>query len=122
MKHKTSRGSPSATEERYRSLFGELAQSGQSLRAFAAERGLSAATLYAWRRKLGLARRRGAGRGAAFDAQPHPRLIEVGLRESGRSSSGTNLVLYLFGRHRIEVPAGFAEDDLRRLVRSLSAC
>jgi len=122
MKTKSPRRSSPAAEEHYRSLFTELSQSGQTVRSFATSRGLSAATLYAWRRRLGLANRRRPDPTGSDASLVTPRLLEVGLREVGGPRVGSGIVLYLFDRHRVEVPAGFAEEDLRRLVHVLAAC
>ena len=115
MKRRNSHRSRSGLEEHYRSLFDELAASGQSLRAFARQRGLSAWTLYGWRRRLGLSRLRKAR------DPPTPRLLEVDVRPTNGAPGG-GMVLHLFGRHRVELAPGFAEDELRRIVRALSSC
>ncbi len=108
MKTRTVRRSSRESESYHRTLLREQARSGQSVRGFAATRGLSAATLYSWRRRLGLTRGR--------------RLIEVAITDSPPRPSRGGLVLQLFGRHRLELPADVSDDELARLLRVLSSC
>jgi transposase-like protein len=112
MKTTPARRSPQESETYRRRLLRDQERSGQSVRDFAAERGLSCATLYAWRRRLGLARPHGAGR----------RLLEVALVESQEHAPRSGLVLQLFGRHRLELPRDVSHDELLALLRALSAC
>lgn len=123
MKTKTRRRSPSGTEKHYRSLLAELARSGQSVREFAAEHGVSPWTLYTWRSRLGLSRGRAVGPAARRGTgKPAARLLEVSVAEPRRGEDHSGLVLYVDDRHRLELPRDFAEDDLRRVVRALSTC
>jgi hypothetical protein len=126
MKSKAPRRSGSDTEKYYRDLLREQSRSGQSVRAFAAARGLSAWTLYGWRQRLGLARSRTQPASRAGVAPkswaPTSRLVEVRLGGERPEERRAGLVLHVFGRHRLELPADLAEDDLRRLVRALSPC
>lgn len=115
MKKKPAHRSGSELRARYRALFDELAESGQSLRAFARQRGLSEWTLYAWRRRLGLA-------GVRKPAQPPPRLLEVKVFPGDTGVTRGGMILHLSGRHRVELPPGFTEEELRRLLRVLSSC
>ena len=108
MKTRTVRRSPRESESYHRTLLREQARSGQSVREFAAARGLSAATLYAWRRRLGLTRSR--------------RLIEVAITAGPPRAASGGLVLQLFGRHRLELPREVSDDELARLLRVLSSC
>jgi hypothetical protein len=106
MKTSSSRSS-GETDTSRRAVLAAQARSGLSVPDFAAARGLSPATLYAWRRRLGLTRPRG-GR----------RLLEVAVAPAPRGS----LVFQLFGRHRLELPADVGDDELVRLLRALAAC
>jgi transposase-like protein len=115
MRKKPAPRSGSELKDWYQALFDEFAESGQSLRAFARQRGLSEWTLYAWRRRLGLV-------GVQRPSQPRPRLLEVNVCPTDATVTRGGMVLHLFGRHRVELPPGFAEEELRRLVRVLSSC
>jgi hypothetical protein len=103
---RSSRSLPDTDASR-RALLDEQARSGLSVLEFAAARGLSPATLYAWRRRLGLTRPR-RGR----------RLLEVAVTPPPRDG----LVLELFGRHRLELPRDVAHDELLVVLRALAAC
>lgn len=54
------------------------------------------------------------------------RLLEVEIASRPRDAHDEDsvragvLVVHLFGRHRVELPLDFREDDVRRLVRALS--
>jgi hypothetical protein len=126
MKSKAPHRSGSDTEKYYRGLLREQSRSGQSVRAFAAARGLSAWTLDGWRQRLGLARSRTQPESRAGVAPkswaPTSRLVEVCLGEATPAERPSGLVLHVFGRHRVELPTDFAEDDVRRLVRALAPC
>lgn len=112
MKTRLPRRSPRESEIHHRRLLREQSRSGQSVRDFAADRGLSAATLYAWRRRLGLARPHG-GRG---------HLLQVAVVDEPVAAPRTGLVLALFGRHRLELPRDVSHDELLAVLRALSAC
>ena len=107
MKTWTVRRSPRESESYHRRLLRAQGRSGQSVRAFAAARGLSAATLYAWRRRLGLTR---------------GRLIEVAITDGPPRPASGGLVLQLFGRHPLLLPRDLADDEWARLLRMLSSC
>lgn len=92
----------------YAGLLEEQAVSGQSVTDFAEEAGVSAGTLYSWRRRL-----RSQSEGA--------RLLEVDLVEVPVETREERLALQV-GRFRIEVPSDFDEGALARLVRSLERC
>lgn len=111
MKTRTPRRSLRESETYHRALLREQVRSGQTVRDFAADRGLSAATLYAWRRRLGLTHARGGGR-----------LLEVAVTDSPATAAGRGLRLELFGRHRLELPADLSDDELLRVLRALAAC
>jgi hypothetical protein len=109
MKTSASPRSSVETDTSRRAVLAAQARSGLSVPDFAAARGLSPATLYAWRRRLGLTR-------------PHHgrRLLEVAVAPPSVPRGG--LVLHLFGRHRLELPPDVGDDELLRLLRLLSSC
>lgn len=85
------------------------------MREFAEEAGLSAWTLYDWRRRL-LSR-------PGTEAKPSPpKLIEVVLAEPEQAVAVGLVVRLSNSRHRIEAPPGFDGDELRRLVEVLESC
>ena len=87
------------------------ARSGLSVAEYAERVGVTGATLYQWRRRLG--EDRGVGGRA--------KLVEVAV--AGREGIGEALVVRLSdGRRSIEVPRGFDDDDLRRLIALLESC
>lgn len=124
MRPKRRRRVPSGTERHYRSLLAELARSGQSVREFAREQGLSPWTLYTWRSRLGLARGRASRRKAAGGSGKSAtgRLLEVSVAAASPPGESQGLVLCVHGRHRLELPRDIAEADLVRILRALSSC
>jgi transposase-like protein len=106
-------GGPDDLEAYYGELLDEQEESGLSVAAFATEVGLSAATLYSWRRRLGRAGTRGGG--AA--------LIEISVKGEERSyGSQGRMVLAVSDGVRIELDAEFDESALERLLGVLDRC
>lgn len=106
-------GGRSDLAEYYRGLLDEQAESELSVSEFAEEVGVSAATLYSWRRRLGDS----AGEGEARD------LIEVQVAgDEAVLRRGASIVLTVDGRLRIELEADFDDGALERLLRVLSRC
>lgn len=104
-------------EAYYRELLAEQESSGRSLRAFAAERGLSPWTLYGWRGKLGRSRRRertenGASKGAGF----------VAVDVVGGKPSTSDFEVELADGLIVRVPRDTTTVRLVELVRALRAC
>lgn len=105
----------------YRTVLVEQARSGVSVDEAAGLVGVTATTLYAWRRRLGpLA--------PAADV-PAPGLVCVRVRRSPASappeteeSSKAGIVLHLGAGRSIEVTPTFNVDALRRLVEALESC
>lgn len=89
----------------YVELLEEQTESGLSVTAFAEQVGVSAATLYSWRRRL-----QGGGRRA--------RLLEVEVVSEERREPMTLEV----GRFRIAVRPDFDDRALQRLVVALQRC
>jgi transposase-like protein len=113
---KTARAlSGSDLAEHYRALLAEQARSELSVTEFAGEVGLSAATLYAWRRRLSGSR--------AQDREPGRELLEVQIADGERPAARPSpVVLTVDGRLRIELEADFDDGALERLLRLLSRC
>lgn len=107
----------------YAAILEDQEASGMSVAAYADEVGVSAATLYQWRRRL--EGEDGAQQSANSDS-PDPDLIEVLLATQPeaplRSLDSTGLTVHLGGSRRIEVPQNFDADELKRLVRVLESC
>ena len=100
-------------EEHYATLLDEQEESGLSVVAFAEDAGLSAATLYSWRRRLGRATPRDSG----------VALLEVCVDGDGEvdETSGRMVVATVDGT-RIELDADFDESALERLLGVLDRC
>jgi hypothetical protein len=99
------------TEAKWRALIAEQEGSGLTARAFAASRGITAATLYWWRSRLGQRR-------ASSDLVP-VEIVEHGVSVETRRATGVDFQVQLESGTTLHVPAGFDEGDLRRLVRAL---
>ncbi len=90
------------------------AASGVSVTDYAEQIGVTAATLYQWRRRLS---------SSSGDSQGRASLVEVTIgRPNTASTSGGMIVRLGDGRRSIEVPRSFDGDDLRRLVTLLESC
>lgn len=101
----------------YAAALAEQASSGVSVADFAEELGVTATTLYQWRRRLA------AGSHHRRQAPSAPiGLVEVTVDRDVTASDVEPFVVRL-GPHRgIEVPRAFDESDLRRLVAVLESC
>jgi hypothetical protein len=96
------------TQEEIDSLLLELEESGETVVAFANRRGVSAQTVYGWKK-----RRKPPG-----DQRSKRELVRVMVAGSEPATSiAYELVLDGFGT--IRVPSGFDEGDLVRLLRAL---
>lgn len=98
-------------EAYYRALLDELEASGRSLRAFAAERGVSQWTLYDWRRKL---------RGRRRTRRSGPSFVAVDVVGGSRGSDALEVVLS--DGVCVRVPRDTTSERLIELVRALRAC
>ena len=88
--------------------------SGLSVAEYATRIGVSAPTLYQWRRRL---------EAAGGDEEAQTRLIEVtGERQVAESDEGDLVVRLAGGRRSVVVPLGFNGDELRRLIGVLESC
>lgn len=100
-----------------RELFVRWKSSGQSLMAFGKAENVAYAKLLYWRRKL-------EGKPTRKRESPKPNLVPVRLVSDKRNpvqSSNPFEVRFANGTS-IEVPTGFDEHELRRLVGVLLAC
>jgi transposase-like protein len=100
----------------YSAALDAQAASGLSVAEYAGRIGVSVPTLYLWRRRLGP--QAPARDGAA-------KLVEVTVtRPVSRASAPSSdaMVVGLSSGRSIEVPCGFDEDELRRLVTVLESC
>ena len=80
---------------------------------FAEDVGVSAATLYSWRRRLREAEEESEAR----------ELIEVEITEAGGEiRPGASIVLTVDGRLRIDLASNFDDGALERLLGVLSRC
>ena len=95
--------------EYYRGLLEEQIERGLSVTEFAEEVGVSAATLYSWRRRL---RDEPAPRGG--------RLVQVAVSET--SHEGGRVILRVGEEYEVELGADFDADTLRRLLEVLDGC
>ena len=99
-----------------RGTLGDLARSGQSVAAFARERGMPAWTLYDWRRRYG----DGAdGSVEQTGGEPGAEIVRVEVTEQQRSKSAFEVEI---GEFSICVSAGFDASELSRLLRVLRSC
>lgn len=112
-------GRPGRRDERarwYAEVLADQASSGLSVAEYANEIGVTASTLYHWRRRL-------TGQGEGDDRAPRPfGLVEVGIQVERALATAESLVVRLEGGRRIEVPGGFDGAELRRLVTVLESC
>jgi hypothetical protein len=115
MRRGASAGRPTRREDLaawYGSLLERQAASGLSVTEFAATAGVSAWTLYDWRRRLG---------DTATARETAPRLVEVSVVPASQPT-GSGIGIELRSGHRLDVRSGFRDDDLRRLIRVLESC
>lgn len=102
------------TREQWAVLVEEHKVSGQTQRAFCAERGIGQSTLRYWRRRLeedALGGERGAG----------ARLVPVRVRREAPMEGVSGVSLVAGGGVRIELAPGFDATTLERVLASLRA-
>ena len=119
-----------STEAQWRALIAEQEASGQSIRDFAEERGVSAWSLYGWRSRLGVSRGRSERRRAKEDGS-EIRAVEadlvavdvVGPGTGQPAIGGWDFALEIGGDLVVQVRHGFDGAELSRLVTILrSSC
>lgn len=116
----------SKTEARWRLLIAEQERSGQSVREFAQEKGVSAWSLYGWRSRLGFSggrKRSGptAKTRGSTSAEAEFIAVEVVDEESARVVGEPPLLEVEIGDVRVRVPRGFDAEEIGRLVSVLRA-
>jgi transposase-like protein len=104
----------------YSAVLAAQERNGLSVREYARQLGVTATTLYSWRRRLSAGGRRRSARAATETGRPG--LVELVVDRSHAGDAGQSTVVRLRGDRRIEVPRGFDGDDLRRLVTVLESC
>ena len=97
-----------------RSVFARHEESGLSLKAFGEREGISYTTLQYWRRKLS-----GKMTSPVPAALARVRVVPDAPEVERRSSA---FDVWLSNGISVEVPAGFDERELRRLVEVLATC
>ena len=116
-KQSSSASTSSDRASHYLGLLEEHEQRGGSLRSFAAARGLSVWTLYGWRRRLGLTRRR--------MATPSGSLVAVDVVHDAPPTSaadGEKLEVVLADGLRVRLPWNISAARLREVVTALRTC
>ena len=112
-------GRPSCRSERarwYAKALEDQASSGLSVAEYAEEIGVTAATLYQWRRRL-------SAQGTDDPVASGPfGLVEVSVGGEVAPEIGGIYVVRLGRDREIEVPSKFAEAELRRLIRVVESC
>ena len=101
--------------EWYRQAVMELEASGLSLPQFAERIGVSAATMYAWRKRFESARPQQRAYGLV-EVAPAP------TPEPARSQPPADFTVQVSSTLSIAVPVGFDADELRRLVQVIESC
>lgn len=97
----------------YSAALDAQADSGLSVTAYAEQIGVTAATLYQWRRRL---------ESPTGGVPGGSKLVEVTVARRAPSGCDGMVVRVCEGRRSIEVPRGFDPDELRRLVTALESC
>jgi len=89
---------------------------GMSIADYAGELGVTAATLYAWRRRLRPAPARGGQRSDSLG------LIEVKVSSCAPPQAAPEYVVRLTTGREIRIPEGFDAALLRRVIEVLESC
>jgi len=98
----------------YAAALAAQSSSGLSILAYAKKLGVSAPTLYLWKRRL-------SARANAKSETPKPGLVELVL-ERDRGDSTSPFVVRLGEDRSLEVSPGFDDTELRRLMQVLESC
>ena len=122
--------SKSETEKFYRELIAEQKRSGQTIRAFAEARGVSAGTLSSWRHHL---KKRDAEKAQAEEKASKPAFVPVSVTKKApvaprpqpkpvpTTSRGVYEVVLGPGRV-LRLPADFDEQRVAALMRAVASC
>ncbi|MDH3439008.1 MAG: hypothetical protein OEN48_18790 [Betaproteobacteria bacterium] len=100
-----------------REVFSRLERTGLSMKAFAAREGISYTTMQYWRRRLGGGRKKTADRQKTVVLSP----VRV-VPDAAPPAERKGFEVWLSNGVSVEVPAGFDEGELQRLVGVLSGC
>ena len=100
-------------QEEIQRLVEEQEASGLSVKEFAEKRGISRWSLYEWRRSRRRERRKARVSGSRGFVE---------LKVVGEQSRREAITVELASGVRLQVPAGFEEGHLRRLVEVLRSC
>jgi len=100
----------------YTEALAAQATSGLSVAEFAGRIGVSVPTLYMWRRRLGPSQAR----------ELPAKLVELTVTRTppmaDAASAGAMVVRLCTGRRSVDVPVGFDDNALRRLIATLESC
>ena len=101
----------------YSAALADQANRGLSMADYADELGVSSATLYQWKRRLS------AEDAAEFETPRSLGLVEVTIEEQPRTGAESSpIVVQLSSGRRVELPKGFDDSDLVRLISLLESC
>lgn len=100
----------------YADLLADQEASGLSVADYAADFGLTATTLYQWKRRLS------AQSADASRSQRSTGLIQVSLDRAPLADESPGFVVRLADDRRVEVPVDFDGDALHRLLAVLETC
>ena len=103
--------------EEMRAAFARFEESGLTLKAFGEREQISYTTLQYWRRRFRDEDNPSKDRGVVALAP-----VRVVPDEAPASLSGERFEVWLTNGVSLEIPRGFDEDDLRRLVGVLLSC
>lgn len=107
--------------EEMRAVFARFENSEQTLKAFAAREGISYTTILYWRRRLrDGANEKGPGRKAQESVVLTP--VHVVSDPASVDCRSERFQVWLANGVSLEVPSGFEEGELQRLVGVLSTC
>ncbi len=87
------------TEKRWRTLLSELERSDQTVASFATQHGVSTASIYQWRKRLG-------PNGSRRRRQPKPKPRGESPRRARSSSPFVRLDVAIADRVEVELPSG----------------
>ncbi len=105
----------------YAAVLEEQEKSGLSVASFASKIGVTSATLYQWRRRLGAQAEVNEDENAVH-AGSTGGLIQVTLKESSPPTARDHFVVHLGSSHRVEVPQDFHPSALEQLLTILGSC
>lgn len=96
-------------EREIRGLLSQLERSGVPVREFARQHGVSAWTVYSWRKRFG----------AGVGVRRGPRADLVEIRPSGQRTAAIEIT---FADASVRVAPGFDDGELIRVLRAVRSC